>query len=75
MSELPEQYTTATVIETLVSIDTFTSCLDDAGFGWLGPPGEAADPDATSNTAEYQQAMGNCAGVSGIQAALDGVLS
>lgn len=73
--DVPEEYTTEVAVAGLVAIDTFTSCLVDAGYGWLGLPGEAPAPDATANTVEYQQAMGNCAGVSGIQLALDGLLS
>ena len=73
--DVPEAYMTDTAVAGLLAIDTFSSCIGDAGYGWLGPPGEDPDPDATANTAEYQLALGNCAGVSGIQAALDGLLS
>ena len=74
-ADVPAEYSTDTAIAGLVAIDTFTSCLDDAGFGWFGPPGEDPDPDAIANTPDYQRTMGTCAGVSGIQSALDDLLS
>ena len=74
VTDIPDGYRGDDAIAALVAIDGFTSCLADAGFEWLGLPGESSDPDALASSPAYQVALADCQGRHDVQVALDDLL-
>jgi hypothetical protein len=56
------------------SVDRFGTCLDDAGFGWLGDP-RGADPATPAGDPAYLEAFGTCTVESGMGLGLSVLLS
>jgi hypothetical protein len=74
VTDVPPEYTSEAALGGLVAVDTFTSCLDEAGHAWMGQPGQNPDAVTEADSADYQAALAGCSGQSGIQAALDTLL-
>jgi hypothetical protein len=75
VADVADNYASDSAVAALLAIDSFTACLGDEGYGWLGQPGANPDPDHESNGSDYLGSLAACSGGSGIQAALDDLLT